>query len=98
MYIREERMCLNAPTVSRAISLNGSLRTEGDIWVATLDGLDRFRDLAVPTISVKQGLSNATVESVLAARDGSVARRPRVVCPRRFRVESWALARPVAAR
>ena len=45
---------------------------EGDIWVAALDGLDRFRDLAVPTISVTQGLSNATVESVLAARDGSV--------------------------
>ena len=46
--------------------------SEGDIWVATLDGLDRFRGLAVPTISVQQGLSNATVESVLAARDGSV--------------------------
>jgi len=45
---------------------------EGNIWVATLDGLDRFRNLAVPTISVKQGLSNATVESVLASRDGSV--------------------------
>jgi len=45
---------------------------EGNIWIATLDGLDRFRELAVPTISVKQGLSNATVESVLAARDGSV--------------------------
>jgi signal transduction histidine kinase/ligand-binding sensor domain-containing protein len=45
---------------------------EGNIWVATLDGLDRFRDLAVPTITVKQGLSNATVKSVLAARDGSV--------------------------
>jgi signal transduction histidine kinase/ligand-binding sensor domain-containing protein len=45
---------------------------EGNVWVATLDGLDRFRDLAVPTISVKQGLSNATVESVLAAGDGSV--------------------------
>jgi signal transduction histidine kinase/ligand-binding sensor domain-containing protein len=45
---------------------------EGDIWVPTLDGLDRFRDLAVPTISVKESLSNATVESVLAARDGSV--------------------------
>ena len=45
---------------------------EGNVWAATLDGLDRFRDLAVPTISVKQGLSNATVESVLAARDGSV--------------------------
>ncbi len=45
---------------------------EGNIWVATLDGLDRFRDFAIPTISVDQGLSNDTVESVLAARDGSV--------------------------
>jgi signal transduction histidine kinase/ligand-binding sensor domain-containing protein len=45
---------------------------EGNIWVATTDGLDRFRDLAIPTISVNQGLSNATVDSVLAARDGSV--------------------------
>jgi signal transduction histidine kinase/ligand-binding sensor domain-containing protein len=45
---------------------------EGNIWVATIDGLDCFRELAVPTISVKQGLSNATVKSVLAARDGSV--------------------------
>jgi signal transduction histidine kinase/ligand-binding sensor domain-containing protein len=45
---------------------------EGNIWVATMDGLDRFRDFAVPTISVKQGLSNAVVGAVLAARDGSV--------------------------
>jgi ligand-binding sensor domain-containing protein/signal transduction histidine kinase len=45
---------------------------EGNIWVATLDGLDRFRDFAVPTISVKQGLSNAAVGSVLTARDGSI--------------------------
>ena len=45
---------------------------EGSIWVATLNGIDRFRDFAVPTISVKQGLSNTTVQSVLAARDGSV--------------------------
>ena len=45
---------------------------EGNIWVATSDGLDRFRDFAIPTISVKQGLSNATVWSVLAAGDGSV--------------------------
>src|SRR5207253_1462230 len=27
---------------------------EGNIWVATRDGLDRFRDFAVPTISVKE--------------------------------------------
>jgi signal transduction histidine kinase/ligand-binding sensor domain-containing protein len=45
---------------------------EGNIWVATLDGLDRFRDFAIPTISARQGLSNAAIGSVLAARDGSV--------------------------
>jgi ligand-binding sensor domain-containing protein len=45
---------------------------EGNIWVSTGDGLDRFRDFAVPTISSKQGLSNGDVYSVLAARDGSV--------------------------
>ena len=45
---------------------------EGNIWVATLNGLDRFRDFAVATLSVNQGLSNALVGSVLAARDGSV--------------------------
>jgi signal transduction histidine kinase/ligand-binding sensor domain-containing protein len=45
---------------------------EGNIWVSTLDGLDRFRELAIPTISVAQGLSNTTVKSVLAAKDGSV--------------------------
>jgi signal transduction histidine kinase len=45
---------------------------EGNIWVATRDGLDRFRDFAVPTISGKQGLSSSNVWSVLAARDGSI--------------------------
>jgi signal transduction histidine kinase/ligand-binding sensor domain-containing protein len=45
---------------------------EGNIWVATVNGLDRFRDFAVPTISVRQGLSTAIVWSVLGARDGSV--------------------------
>jgi PAS domain S-box-containing protein len=45
---------------------------EGNIWVATGNGLHRFRDFAVPTISVRQGLSNAGVGSVLAARDRSI--------------------------
>jgi signal transduction histidine kinase/ligand-binding sensor domain-containing protein len=45
---------------------------EGNIWVSTVDGLDRFRDFAIPTISVKQGLSDVSVVSVLAARDGSI--------------------------
>jgi signal transduction histidine kinase/ligand-binding sensor domain-containing protein len=45
---------------------------EGNVWVATDDGLDRFRNLAVATLTVKQGLSNGAVRSVLADRDGSV--------------------------
>ena len=45
---------------------------EGNVWIVTLNGLDRFREFAVSTFTVKQGLSNASVLSVLAARDGSV--------------------------
>ncbi|HEX6716066.1 MAG TPA: two-component regulator propeller domain-containing protein [Pyrinomonadaceae bacterium] len=45
---------------------------EGNIWVATTDGLDRFREFAVSTISVQQGLSSQGVHSILAARDGSI--------------------------
>jgi signal transduction histidine kinase/ligand-binding sensor domain-containing protein len=45
---------------------------EGNLWVATTNGLDRFRDFAVPTISTKRGLSAAFVGSVLSAKDGSV--------------------------
>jgi signal transduction histidine kinase/ligand-binding sensor domain-containing protein len=51
---------------------------EGDIWVATLDGLDRFSDVAVATFSIVQGLPNALVGSVLGARDGSVWMSTRV--------------------
>jgi len=45
---------------------------EGNIWVCTQNGLDRFRDFAVATLTVTQGLSHAVVGSVLAARDGTV--------------------------
>jgi signal transduction histidine kinase/ligand-binding sensor domain-containing protein len=46
---------------------------EGNIWVATNRGLDRFRDFSVVTFSEKQGFSFALgVGSVMAARDGSV--------------------------
>ena len=45
---------------------------EGNIWVATEDGLDKFRDFAIPTFSVQQGLSSEGVFSILAARDGSI--------------------------
>jgi signal transduction histidine kinase/ligand-binding sensor domain-containing protein len=43
---------------------------EGNIWVATLGGLDRFRNTAATTISLKQGLSNAFALSVLASNEG----------------------------
>jgi signal transduction histidine kinase/ligand-binding sensor domain-containing protein len=45
---------------------------ERNIWVATDDGLDRFRDFAIPTISIQQGLSSRGVSSILSARDGSL--------------------------
>jgi signal transduction histidine kinase/ligand-binding sensor domain-containing protein len=45
---------------------------EGNIWVATGDGLDKFRDFAVPTFSVEQGFSSRGVFSILSARDGSL--------------------------
>ena len=45
---------------------------EGNVWVATSNGLDRFREYAVPNISIEQGLSNAVTDSVLASKDGSV--------------------------
>jgi signal transduction histidine kinase/ligand-binding sensor domain-containing protein len=45
---------------------------EGNIWVASTGGLDRFRELPVSTISVKQGLSSDATQAVLAATDGSV--------------------------
>ena len=45
---------------------------EGNIWAATVSGLDRFRDSAVATFSVDQGLSSQRVRSVLADRTGGV--------------------------
>jgi signal transduction histidine kinase/ligand-binding sensor domain-containing protein len=45
---------------------------EGNIWVSTSDGLDRFRDFAVTTFSANQGLRNVRSGGVLAAKDGSI--------------------------
>jgi len=45
---------------------------EGAIWVGTTNGLDRFCEPAISTISVNQGLSGPTVVSVLSARDSSL--------------------------
>ena len=45
---------------------------EGSIWVGTSEGLDRFRELPVTSLSVKQGLSSSTASSVLSACVGSI--------------------------
>ena len=45
---------------------------EGNVWVGTSSGLDRFRDLTVTTISLKQGLSDVDSNSVMAATDGAI--------------------------
>jgi PAS domain S-box-containing protein len=63
---------------ARSESLSGDWVTtlfedrEGDIWIATTGGLDRFRELAVAAVSVDQGLTSASVLSVFAGRDGSI--------------------------
>ena len=44
---------------------------EGNIWVSTAGGLDRFRELPVTTVTTKQGLSSDNVNSVIATTDGS---------------------------
>jgi signal transduction histidine kinase/ligand-binding sensor domain-containing protein len=45
---------------------------EGNVWVASTGGLDRFRELPVSTVTARQGLSSDNAHSVLAATDGSV--------------------------
>jgi ligand-binding sensor domain-containing protein/signal transduction histidine kinase len=45
---------------------------ERNIWVATSEGLDCFRNIRVTTFSTRQGLSANLVDSVLAARDGTI--------------------------
>jgi len=45
---------------------------EGNIWVATSEGIDCFRDIPVSSFSTQEGLTMDNVVSVLAAHDGTV--------------------------
>jgi signal transduction histidine kinase/ligand-binding sensor domain-containing protein len=45
---------------------------EGDLWVATDDGIDCFRSTPVVSFSTREGLSANMVDSVLADRHGAV--------------------------
>jgi signal transduction histidine kinase len=58
---------LSGDTVNRLLQ-----DQEGDVWVVTTNGIDRFREYAVPNIGIKQGLSNTNTLSVLASSDGRV--------------------------
>ena len=45
---------------------------EGNVWVATIGGLDRFSAQAMAPIGLRQGLSTNGLGAVVAARDGSI--------------------------
>jgi signal transduction histidine kinase/ligand-binding sensor domain-containing protein len=45
---------------------------EGNVWAVTINGIDRFREYAVPNISIKQGLSSTNSVAIVGAKDGSV--------------------------
>jgi signal transduction histidine kinase/ligand-binding sensor domain-containing protein len=45
---------------------------EGNIWVSTIGGIDRFREAPITNMTTAQGLASDSISSVLAATDGSV--------------------------
>ncbi len=45
---------------------------EGNIWVATSRGIDRFHDTPVVSFSIREGLTSEDADSVFAAHDGTV--------------------------
>jgi signal transduction histidine kinase/ligand-binding sensor domain-containing protein len=45
---------------------------EGNVWVATTNGLDRFREFAAATYNLSEGLLNSVVISTLADKDGKI--------------------------
>src|SRR5512132_3299313 len=60
LHIHEGRTDLFTPAEGLSGgSVNALLEDrEGNIWAASIEGLDRFRDFAVPTFSRQQGLSS----------------------------------------
>ncbi len=45
---------------------------EGNLWVVTSAGIDRFHDLPVVSFSIRQGLTAEDVGSVLSSNDGTL--------------------------
>jgi signal transduction histidine kinase/ligand-binding sensor domain-containing protein len=67
-----------ADTFSKSDGLSGDIicslfeDREGNIWVSTSTGLDRFREVPIRNYSKKEGLPSDALRSVVAARDGSL--------------------------
>jgi signal transduction histidine kinase len=67
-----------ADTFAKSDGLSGDIicslfeDREGNIWVSTTGGLDRFRELPVRTYSRKQGLPSDAIASIVAAANGSL--------------------------
>ena len=45
---------------------------EGNLWIATNNGIDMFRALPVTSFSVREGLKNQEIDAVLAGSDNSI--------------------------
>ena len=81
---------------TRADGLSGDLVNdifedrEGSLWVATVTGLDRFRDIKVATLTPQEGLREGNVGAVVASRDGSIwIAEARVLIHRETTGHSW---------
>lgn len=72
VYHRETSLFVQSDGLSGDRILSFFEDQEGNIWVGTMDGLDRFRETAVVSLSTKQGLSSPSAWSVLVAHDNSV--------------------------
>ena len=45
---------------------------EGDLWVATSRGIDRFHETSVISFSIREGLTAEDADRVLATLDGTI--------------------------
>src|ERR1700747_2073213 len=76
MAIGTTLSCLNNPSHVRLIHARALSQfyqdREGNIWVATSQGIDCFRDIPVVSFSMEEGLSGDNVASVLVAHDGTL--------------------------
>jgi len=45
---------------------------EGNLWVATSEGIDRFHDLPIVSFTIRQGLTTDDASSILTSQDGTL--------------------------